>query len=68
MKDIVFCICLSLLTIGFIIQHYRLTRVEKLVGGITGWLTIQMMKEGKNPADMVKELDEFISKASGDTE
>lgn len=68
MKDIVFLICLSLLAIGFIIQHYRLTRVEKLVGGITGWLTIQMMKEGKNPADMVKELDEFISKESGNPE
>lgn len=68
MKDIVFCICLSLLAIGFIIQHLRLTRVEKLVGGITGWLTIQMMKEGKNPADMVKELDEFIRQEIMDSE
>lgn len=68
MKDIVFLICLSLLAIGFIIQHYRLSKAEKLIGGITGWLTIQMMKEGKKPADMVKELDEFISKTSRDTE
>lgn len=66
MKDIVFLICLSLLAIGFIIQHLRLTRVEKLVGGITGWLTIQMMKEGKNPADMEREVIEFIRQESGD--
>ena len=68
MKDILFSSGLILLAIGFIIQHYRLSKAEKLIGGITGWLTIQMMKEGKNPADMVKELDEFISKASGDSE
>ena len=67
MKDIVFLICLSLLAIGFIIQHLRLTRVEKLVGGITGWLTIQMIKEGKNPADMEREVIEFIRQESRDS-